>query len=138
MICFEQLRSLALRNVIAVGLVVTAFLGVTHAQIPQPQGSPASSSAPSVTLHWGARQRVSRYRIQVANDAAFTDIVLDRVVAGLECRVTDLPTGKYFWRVAPLGTTFNASSAGVIEIRATSATNPPQVTPRQAQTVGQA
>src|SRR5207248_233010 len=65
-------------------------------------------------------------------------IVLDRVVTGFEYRVAELPAGKYFWRVAPLGAAFSALS-GVIDIRATANTaNPTQITPRQIQPATQA
>src|SRR5919197_310575 len=66
--------------------------------------APSTTQLPlTVDLHWGARAGASRYRLQVANDAAFTDVVLDRVVRGLQYQLSDLPPGRYFWRVAPLG-----------------------------------
>src|SRR6185437_7641041 len=70
-----------------------------------------------VTVRWGARPGVSRYRLQFANDRDFADIVFDRVVNGHEYQVNDLPPGKYFWRVAPLDPQLGAfSSAGVIDV----------------------
>lgn len=72
-----------------------------------------------VTVRWGARTGVSRYRLQVAQDRDFTDIVFDRVVYGHEYQVTDLQPGKYFWRVAPLDDKLGTfSSAGVIDLSA--------------------
>ena len=68
-------------------------------------------------LRWGPRPGVSRYRLQLASDRAFADIVFDRVVAGNDYRVNDLPPGRYFWRIAPLTATRGEfSSAGVIEV----------------------
>src|SRR4030095_4161602 len=66
-----------------------------------------------VTVRWGARPGVSRYRLQLAQDASFSDIVFDRVVNGHEYRISELAPGRYFWRVASLGTTVGGfSSAG--------------------------
>ena len=70
-----------------------------------------------VTVRWGTRPGVSRYRLQLANDREFADIVFDRVVNGHEYQVNDLPPGKYFWRVAPLDPHLGTfSSAGVIDV----------------------
>jgi hypothetical protein len=44
---------------------------------------------------------VKRYRLQLALDEKFTDIVFDRAVIGLEQEVSGLQPGKYYWRVAP-------------------------------------
>ncbi|HKP35810.1 MAG TPA: PQQ-binding-like beta-propeller repeat protein [Pyrinomonadaceae bacterium] len=72
----------------------------------------------TVTVRWGARPGVTRYRLQLASDSAFADIVFDRVVSGHEYRISDLTPGKYFWRVAALGSRRgDFSSAGVIEVR---------------------
>ena len=73
----------------------------------------------TVHLRWGARPGISRYRLQLANDSAFSDIVFDRVVNGTESTVDDLTPGRYFWRVASLTTRLgDFSSAGVVEVRA--------------------
>jgi len=56
----------------------------------------------TVHLHWGPRPGVSRYRLQLASDRNFHDIVFDRVVNGNETEVNDLAPGNYFWRIAPL------------------------------------
>jgi outer membrane protein assembly factor BamB len=86
---------------------------------PNPQ-----QSATTVHLRWGARAGVSRYRLQLAADANFRDIVFDRVINGNQTEITDLPAGNYFWRVAPLtGALGQFSSTGRIEVKA--AANPP-------------
>ena len=72
-----------------------------------------------VTVRWGARTGVSRYRLQVAQDRDFADILFDRVVDGHEYEVSDLQPGKYFWRVAPLDDKLGTfSSAAVIDVSA--------------------
>lgn len=77
-----------------------------------------------VTVRWGMRPGVTRYRLQLAQDAAFGDIVFDRVVSGHEYSVADLPPGRYFWRVAALGAKLGEfSSAGVIDV-STAPSNP--------------
>jgi outer membrane protein assembly factor BamB len=72
----------------------------------------------SVHLRWGSRPGVSRYRLQLAHDRDFADIVFDRVVEGLESDINDLDPGRYFWRVAPLTAKLgDFSSAGVIDVK---------------------
>ena len=84
----------------------------------------------TVTLRWGARPGVSRYRLQLANDATFGDIVFDRVVTGHEYRLNDLAPGRYYWRVASLNAKRGEfSSAGVIEVPESGGTKPPSPTP---------
>ncbi|MGQ0761405.1 MAG: outer membrane protein assembly factor BamB family protein [Acidobacteriota bacterium] len=73
---------------------------------------------------------MSRYRLQLANDATFIDIVFDRVVSGHEYRLNDLLPGRYYWRVASLNAKRGEfSSAGVIEVRANGDTKTPSATP---------
>src|SRR5438067_290605 len=72
-----------------------------------------------VTLRWGPRPGVARYRLQLATDSDFVDIVFDRVVSGNQYQINNLPAGKYFWRVAALTAKLgDFSSAGIIEINA--------------------
>lgn len=91
-----------------------------------------------VTVRWGARTGVTRYRLQLANDSDFADIVFDRVVYGHEYQINELLPGKYFWRIASLdGKLGEFSSAGVIEIAkdAGSGSIPPTGTTTGALTV---
>jgi outer membrane protein assembly factor BamB len=79
-----------------------------------------------VHLHWGARPGVSRYRLQLASDSAFADIVFDRVVAGTDYQVNDLTPGKYFWRIAALTSRLGEfSAAGIIQVRQATAQERP-------------
>jgi outer membrane protein assembly factor BamB len=83
-----------------------------------------------VHLRWGPRPGVSRYRLQLASDSEFSDIVFDRVVAGNDYRVNDLPPGRYFWRIAPLTATRGEfSSAGVIEVSTSTSRESPTPLP---------
>jgi len=84
----------------------------------------------SVTLRWGARAGVSRYRLQLANDATFRDVIFDRVVSGHEYRLNDLLPGRYYWRVASVNAKRGEfSSAGVIEVPANGGIKTPRPTP---------
>jgi len=69
-----------------------------------------------VHLHWGARPGITRYRLQLAADRDFRDIVFDSIITGTEKDVNDLAPGKYFWRIAPLTRTLGEfSSAAAID-----------------------
>src|SRR5882672_11279839 len=90
------------------------------------QTNTTETNTTEVHLRWGPRPGVSRYRLQLASDGAFADIVFDRVVAGNDYRVNDLPPGRYFWRIAPLTATRGEfSSAGVIEVSKSSSRESP-------------
>jgi len=93
----------------------------TKAQVPGSvsRQSNTQTDSPGMTanLRWDPRPGVSRYRLQLALDVGFADILFDRVVTGNERRVTELPPGKYFWRIAPLTKTLGEfSAARVIEV----------------------
>ena len=64
----------------------------------KPEAQQVTSSLP---IKWSGQPGVNRYRLQVARDENFNDIVFDRAVVGREYVVTGLPQGKYYWRVAP-------------------------------------
>ena len=71
-------------------------------------------------LRWPRKPRVKRYRLQVALDQKFTDIVFDRAVEGVEQEVSGLQPGKYYWRVAPATPETGRYSAPVL-VEATTA-----------------
>lgn len=73
--------------------------------LPTPVGS--QTGAPearqvnsSVVIRWRGQAGVERYRLQVARDQGFTDIIFDKAVTGFQASV-EMPPGSYFWRVAP-------------------------------------
>lgn len=71
----------------------------------------------SVHLRWPGQQGVLRYRLQLARDDKFNDIVFDRAVFGTEYVVTELSAGRYFWHVAPaVKETGTYSAPRVVEI----------------------
>src|SRR5216684_2913351 len=114
------------------GLLLTATMLLSGTVFVLAQTAPANSQTDSTEVHlrWASRPGVSRYRLQLASDSAFADIVFDRVVAGNEYQIKDLPAGRYFWRVASLTDKRGEfSSAGSIEV--TKAALPESPTPRQ-------
>ncbi len=52
-------------------------------------------------IKWEGSPKIARYRLQLSKDETFSDIVFDKLVQGREYTVTELPAGRYFWRVAP-------------------------------------
>jgi len=127
------------------GYLLVTLAAVFHAAGASAQVQPSRPTPPNtaqnnqtvtvVTVRWGARPGVTRYRLQLAQDAAFGDIVFDRVVSGHEYSVTDLAPGRYFWRVAALGAKLGEfSSAGVIDVPAGSSNPAGSVTSKNPKT----
>src|SRR4051812_13035038 len=102
-------------------LFLLVFPSLAIAQKPKPkkpaQSKPAQSAPalnnpgpsveppkPPVTgtarIAWAGTPKIARYRLQLARDEAFSDLVFDKVVVGREYTVTELAPGGYFWRVA--------------------------------------
>jgi outer membrane protein assembly factor BamB len=87
--------------------VLVACVSLSTQALAQPETASAQPPAGAqqiaapLKLRWPARPRVRRYRLQVALDQKFNDIVFDRAVEGLEQEVSGLQPGKYYWRVAP-------------------------------------
>jgi hypothetical protein len=59
--------------------------------------------ADSVNFNWTQAGEVKAYRLQVASDAEFKQIVLDQNnIAGVETNTDKLSVGNYYWRVASI------------------------------------
>ena len=103
----------------ACALLLIAITLVTIDGTVSAQNNLQPQTKTTVHLNWGPRSGVSRYRLQLASDRNFHDIVFDRVISGHETEVNDLAPGKYFWRIAPLTKTLGEfSSAGTIDVAA--------------------
>lgn len=81
--------------------LIVAPRAIASAQKRRPPQTSGAAQQPATRIRWSGEQGVTRYRLQLASDAEFTDIVFDRAVVGREYVVRDLPPGNYFWRVAP-------------------------------------
>lgn len=76
--------------------------GVCAPQVIAQSGRPTARQVTDTSLiRWSGQPGIKRYRLQLARDEKFTDIIFDRAVTGLEYKVTELPPGSYYWRVAP-------------------------------------
>ena len=99
-------------------LVATACAPQVIAQSGRPE---ARQVTQSTVIRWSGKQGINRYRLQLARDEKFTDIIFDRAVVGREYRVTELPPGSYYWRVAPAaGETGAYSSPAPVQIGSSS------------------
>ena len=54
-----------------------------------------------IAIQWTRQSGVNWYRLQISSDPMFRDVHCDRRVVGDRYRLSDLPPGTYFWRVAP-------------------------------------
>lgn len=81
------------------------------AEQPKAEPTQIANGGKQVLIRWRGRSGVERYRLQVARDREFGDIVSDRAVVGLQAQV-ELPPGVgFFWRVAPAPQETGAYSA---------------------------
>ena len=99
-------------------ITLTLIFAATPASNALAQNTqPSAPAKTSVYLRWPGQQGVLRYRLQLARDDKFNDIVFDRAVFGTEYAVTELGPGRYFWRVAPaVKETGTYSAPRVVEI----------------------
>lgn len=74
-------------------LIACAFVG--------PSGS--AQLKPTAQIVWAQQPGITTYRLQIANDEQFNDVLFDRLITGSEYVVQELEVGNYFWRVAPAG-----------------------------------
>lgn len=104
------------------------FIQAAHAQPTSPPKEGAKQAESSVLLRWQGKPGVERYRLQLATDAGFNDIIYDQAVVGRQHLVKGLALGKYYWRVAPAARETGAfSSQGEVEVTASSGVEVPNV-----------
>lgn len=92
-------------------------------KMPEGKGAKeASEIVSAITIRWRGQAGVERYRLQVARDQAFSDVLFDQAVSGRQ-HTLNLPPGSYFWRVAPAvretGTYSDPQSFNVARTQAT-------------------
>lgn len=76
------------------------LLAVPHAHAQQ-QTAGSRQASTSILIRWTGKPGVERYRLQLASDPNFNDVVYDQAVVGRQHVVKVLPPGRYYWRVAP-------------------------------------
>ncbi len=98
------------------------FTQATSAQTPAARTEPSARQVTtSVLIRWEGKAGIERYRLQVATDAGFNDIVFDQAVVGRQHHVKGLSAGRYFWRIAPAAKeTGSFSQPAPVEIKAES------------------
>lgn len=82
-----------------VPLVVKARPFAPAPRLPAPD---SSVIGPSVPFEWAAAEGAVRYRLQVARDADFRDLVVDDASLTTTRRAVDLPAGRYHWRLGSI------------------------------------
>lgn len=85
----------------------------------------ARQVGPPIRITWTEQPGVRRYRLQIARDTQFADIVFDRLVYGTEHTINELPNGRYYWRIAPApAETGQYSQATPVEVGAGTSAQP--------------
>ena len=96
------MRTLSHDKLRALCLLLLSHLLFTQTSTAQNADEAAARQATSsILIRWQGRPGVERYRLQLATDARFNDIVFDQAVVGRQHVVRELTPGRYYWRVAP-------------------------------------
>jgi len=125
---------LTLRFALLTVLLILATASISLAQTTTARAKATDSQQVKTSLHlvWPSQPGVLRYRLQLALDEGFNNIVFDRAVFGTEYVVTDLNPGKYYWRFAPaVKETGTYSKPRLVEITGTPGTDTGEYTPVQ-------
>jgi len=85
----------------SLGLIALVTLSVSFSFPRQVDAQQAAQVSFPITVEWKPQAGVRIWRLQVAADEKFQDIFLDRRVVGDRYVVSEIPSGYYFWRVAP-------------------------------------
>lgn len=93
-----QISCLSIRHALLMFLLLCAALPTSIRAQDRPE---ARQVGPPLRIAWKEQRGVRRYRLQIARDPQFTDIVFDRIVYGTEYTANELPGGQYYWRIAP-------------------------------------
>lgn len=98
-----------------------AVLFLMAALIPSPgQNRDVTGTSPTLArIQWKQQTGVMRYRLQIASDRQFNDVLFDGVVSRPEYFAKDFGPGLYYWRVAAAESlTRRFLAAGRLEVRA--------------------
>lgn len=86
------------------------------------------SLPPQVQLAWESRHELTGYRIQLARDRQFHDIVLDEKLKQAEFSHGNLQPGEYFWRVSGVRNKIEGDFSPARKFSLVQDQNPPQLT----------
>jgi hypothetical protein len=87
------------KRLLTVGITLLFLTWTSFSSFAQSSG--ASGQPARARLEWSSQPGVTKYRLQIASDEQFKDVLFDSRVSGTEYIVSDLMPGRYYWRVAP-------------------------------------
>lgn len=95
------------------------FIGDLNSPVLMGPPSGTKTIIQKALVSWHARPFVETYRLQISTDKEFSDVVRDLSVGANRYQMSELPSGKYFWRVSvrdrkPLRNIWSSSRAIVI------------------------
>jgi len=82
---------------------------------------------PEVDFEWFARNDVDSFRLDLATDPEFTDVVHESVIASNAFEHANLPEGEYYWRVTPLRDGIEGHTSQAREFRVWHDLEPPNL-----------
>ncbi|HYO92818.1 MAG TPA: PQQ-binding-like beta-propeller repeat protein [Pyrinomonadaceae bacterium] len=96
-----QIARPSMRYVLPLLILLVAAAPLFEARAQRGARPEARQVGPPIRIAWKEQPGVRRYRLQIARDPQFADIIFDRLVYGHEYTVNELPNGRYYWRIAP-------------------------------------
>jgi hypothetical protein len=84
--------------------------------------------SPSVKFEWNADPSVSGYRLVIARDRGFTDVVHDEHLSGTRMTHGNLDSGTYYWKVLGIRDGFQMTVEETRVIHLTRSADPPSLT----------
>lgn len=72
---------------------------------------------PSVNFAWNGNDFVSKYKLEVAKDSSFKNVVLKEEIESKSYSLSGLEDGDYYWRISPYYSLNNAGYVGETESR---------------------
>ena len=89
----------------------------------------AQTNRATAKISWNKLPGITTYRLQIATDEQFQDVLVDRLIEGYEYVVNDLEPGRYHWRVAAKDSSRTGQflNAGQFEVKSIPVAKPPIV-----------
>jgi hypothetical protein len=80
--------------------IITCWLINCGTSILWAQNTLPATQMPGARIQWSKQAEVTKYRLQIASDEQFRDVLFDRLIDGYTYEVRDLAPGRYYCRVA--------------------------------------